>query len=253
MSEIGQYTTAFFGQTYWKEFERRDRLNASLSLPAGVVILLAGVVGYYLQNLPEGTLDLWARFFVGSVVVLSLFLLISVYFLVRAYFNHRYGYIASPKEIEEYIDALYEYYHELEPDDLRVVVESDFRAFLAREYARCGAVNTNNNDRKSGFVHRANAFIVASLITLVVSLLPYFVTYYRQPRIQKIQIMNEGGGDYQSGRSTKEPSTSEPGPEPAAKASTSSQRETQTTRKSVSQGEQSATEAKVTDNSDAPK
>ena len=82
MTDFGGYTTEFLRNAYWREFERRDRLNTSLSLPAGVVVLLAGIVGYYLQNLPGSRWDLWAQLFVATAALLSLLLLISVYFRI---------------------------------------------------------------------------------------------------------------------------------------------------------------------------
>jgi hypothetical protein len=37
MTNLSKYTEELFRDMYWKELDRRDRINSSLSLPAGFV------------------------------------------------------------------------------------------------------------------------------------------------------------------------------------------------------------------------
>ncbi len=52
MTNLCKYTEALFKEMYWKEIERKDKINSHLSLPAGILIALAGVGAYYIRSFP---------------------------------------------------------------------------------------------------------------------------------------------------------------------------------------------------------
>ena len=52
MTNLNKYTEKLFRDMYWKEFDRKDKINANLSLPAGILTVLAGVAAFYMQNFP---------------------------------------------------------------------------------------------------------------------------------------------------------------------------------------------------------
>ena len=53
MTNLSKYTEELFKDMYWKELDRKDRINSNLTLPAGILTVLAGVGAYYIQHFPS--------------------------------------------------------------------------------------------------------------------------------------------------------------------------------------------------------
>src|SRR3990172_5925292 len=95
----------FYKEMYYFELKRKDTLNSSLGLPIGIVILLAGGVLYYIQNLPVLSLDVWPGVFFATFILGGICLAVAIVFLVLALWNHEYSYLPTPSEIEAYRQA----------------------------------------------------------------------------------------------------------------------------------------------------
>lgn len=191
MTNLSKYTEELFKDMYWKELDRKDRINSNLTLPAGILTVLAGVGAYYIQHFPSPQWELWTI----SFVVLSLFLCITivfaVYYFSRAYhLGSAYGYIPTPKEIAQYILDLKNYYASIKEPNIDELVEDDLRIFLVSKYSEFGTMNTQNNDEKSKYLHRSNVMISISLVILFFSLFPFYMVYHSDSKMQKSEIVN---------------------------------------------------------------
>jgi hypothetical protein len=192
MTNLNKYTEKLFRDMYWKEFDRKDKINANLSLPAGILTVLAGVEAFYMQNFPFPKWTLCTISFVVLSVALFISIAFAVYYFIRAYhLGYAYGYIPNAEEIAKYASDLKKYYESIQSTDIDEKVENDLRVFLTAEYSKYGTINTQNNDEKSKYLHHANIAISISLIFLFLSLFPFYIVYHSTSKIQKVEAVNK--------------------------------------------------------------
>ena len=195
MSEPKKYLEELFKNMYLAELDRKDKIKAHLSLPVGIIIALGGVGAYYIQNFPPLRIEFWSIFFVLSCVGLFLSVVFAVYYLVRALYGYKYGYIATPGKIYQYVLNLINYYKNIGEPNIGNRIKDDLRSYLISQYSTLCDTNTQNNDVRSAYLHNFYNWIVCSLIALVISLIPSYMIQRSAPKIQKIEIINlkEGG------------------------------------------------------------
>lgn len=160
---------------YHGEHERRDKLNASLTLPTAIVTGLTGVAFYFARNLPPPSASLAAILFFIFFGFFASFLLASIYMLALAYHDEApYAFIADP-------DAIHQYHRQLmaslilpggEPD--LAAVSEEMTDFMTSQYAQTSQINFKYNDRKSARLYVARQVLMAGLISFFLSLFPYY-------------------------------------------------------------------------------
>lgn len=190
MKMANEYADDVYREMYFAEHDRRENLNQTLALPAAIATVLCSVVGYYLQSVDFGAVKwgIWEHLFIVFGVLLAVTNILAVVFLVRAFWNYKYGYIASAQKIAEYASKLRGYYVEIEAQDIDELVENDLRESLREQFIKYAENNSLNNDQKSRFLYLANSFLVAALIFLVLSTFPYYKTQDAAPCIPKVKI-----------------------------------------------------------------
>src|SRR5580692_674838 len=104
----------FYRNYYFRELDRKNEINGSLSIPIGLITALVGGLSYLITNF-EYHVNFWLTIpFVLTTGAGLYFLILSVYNLIRAYTNFpgRYEYIliADVDVIEDYHEGLKEYY-----------------------------------------------------------------------------------------------------------------------------------------------
>lgn len=148
---------------------------------------------------------------------------LTVYFLVKSYFGYSYGYIATPKELREYYFSLLEYHSS--NSGSQQDVEKELEEYINSEYADHTHRNTKNNDTKSSHLHKANGFLIASLVFIIFSGLPYVAkSVMNGSDVQKIEITNfptlKTGVQSMPNESKPEPTKQQtPPPQPVEKPS----------------------------------
>ncbi len=154
---------------YFHEAERRFKMNSSLSFPVGLVAIFTGA-GYNLMaqiGRPLDWLD-WLSYFFLALFATSI--AISVYHLVHSHWSIKYKYVASPLDVICYRDELEEYYKKT--PNSKANVDTKLKDWLRSSYDECTKLNTTNNDFKAAHLHKANTFIVASFVILILATLP---------------------------------------------------------------------------------
>jgi hypothetical protein len=161
---------------YTAEHDRRDKINTSLALPTAIITALIGVVFYYAGNIPPaGTIfGVFFLIFFGAFV---LFLVVSVGFMASAYHDRDpYAYLADPEAVTKHFKE-WEEYHTL-PDGTvewdRVRLEH--QKFMIEQYSYAAQINATYNDRKAFNVFHSRAWLMAALITLLLSVIPFFLS-----------------------------------------------------------------------------
>lgn len=178
----------FYKEMYYFELQRKDNLNSSLGLPIGIVILLAGGVLYYIQNLPVLFLDVWTVVFFATFILGGICLAVAIVFLVLALWNHEYSYLPTPSEIEAYRKALIQYYKQ--NPDMPAGMDEDFHNFLYEQFCMHVEKNTGSNDSKSGHLHVGLGWVIGAIVFLAVSMGPFYKIRLTEKPVQKVEVIN---------------------------------------------------------------
>src|SRR6059058_3443744 len=101
----------FYVQSHYFELQRKDALNASVSISVGVLGIVAGALAYYLEHEPPSVSS--GPLFITFIAVWMVGLLLwccGVYYCVRQISGHRYNYLPDCGSIEKYRASLKTYY-----------------------------------------------------------------------------------------------------------------------------------------------
>lgn len=178
----------FNKEHYFYEANRRHQLTGALAIPVGVLTVLGGALLVIAKDL-DSPLDSMELTQLVLIVVSALMMGVTIFYLVRSYFNYSYGYIATSKELNDYFNGLVEFYSQ--NGGTQHDAEEELEKYVNSEYASHTHINTANNDRKSYYIHKANGFLIASLVFVILSGLPYVAkSVVDGSEVQKIQIVN---------------------------------------------------------------
>ena len=147
-----------YRESYYNELSRKERFYAELSLPIGIATILVSSVIYNLEKLFTITGVVYQIAAIILMIILSISLIAAVICMILSYYNYGYEYLPTSIEIENYYNKLKDYYKDSN------VVEREFSEFLINSYCKCNSTNTENNDKRSAFLHRAKTNIIIALI-----------------------------------------------------------------------------------------
>lgn len=168
-------TFEYCKESYHHELSRKNDLRSALNLPIGLAVVLAGALFSLLNNYSWPSCAGVVSYSFGLACLLSAVSLgLVIYKLIRSHVNYEYAYVPTPKEILEYRGSLVEHYRNKtnNEEDAEKEAEHDAVEYLAREFAKNAHHNAMNNNEKSGYLHEASIFLVASLIfTMLAGLL----------------------------------------------------------------------------------
>ncbi len=178
----------FYKEHYFHEANRRHQLTNALAIPIGVLTVIGGALIVVAKHL-DTPLTCIEIFTLQFLVITAILLLTTIYFLIRSYFNYSYGYIATSQELKDYRDNLIEFYKaDPNPEEKS---EKDLEEYINSQYAEHTHLNVQSNDLKSYYIHKANGFLIATILVAFVSSIPYVVdTIIKPTEPQKIEITN---------------------------------------------------------------
>ncbi|SOE21239.1 hypothetical protein SAMN06298216_1709 [Spirosomataceae bacterium TFI 002] len=163
----------FYKELYFKEIDKRQGLNNSISVPitliAGSFSVLFYLATQWKPSVVHGTV---AILFLVSIVLAFVCTLISVYFVVKFYSNSNAGYVtielAKANEMEEYYKSL-EKHHDGDKEKANI----DFTQWLISELVTCTAAYQVANDKKSTDFFGFKKAIFYTLIWIVIATLVF--------------------------------------------------------------------------------
>lgn len=173
----------FYHDYYFRELDRKNEINSSLSIPIGLITALSGGLSYLLTNF-EYHLNLWLTIpFMIATGAGLFFLILSVYNLIKAYTNFpgRYEYIliADVDVIERYHGDLKKYYAS-KPSSPNLA-DQEFEDYIVSEMVKNTGVNQRNNKKKTKFSYNCEKYLISALILISLSLLFFSVDYGLKP------------------------------------------------------------------------
>jgi len=185
-------------EMYYYELERKASIEGSLSLPLGVIFVLAGALWYMIKNAPVFGYTVPHILFYLFLSFLAVGIIFAVYFIIRAVWSYSYGYVMSPQELVERLDELKQYYLEQEGywkkktgKAIDVLAREYLDDDLHSHYIEAGQMNWEKNNSKSKYRHSMYKSIVVSVAFLLAALVPYLaITLPDRNNVQKIEIVN---------------------------------------------------------------
>lgn len=190
-----------FKEMYYLEAERKDRLYANLSIPIAIFTLIFGVIIYYLRNLTNLKCDTLTILFLYFFAVASLLVIFAIYFFIGSFFYYGYKFFPLPSKITAYHRDLKKYYKgqyfkNYEQKEIENLIKIKLNSFIVETYKECLERNIVNNQIRSGLLHRTLKVLIMIIFFLFLSSIPFYIKYYLNPRIQKVEIINpDEGGD----------------------------------------------------------
>lgn len=182
----------FYKEHYLLEVNRRQELTNSIALPVGVLSVLVSAILMLAKEI-DYPLDKIEYFQLVMILISLFFCGLSLFFLIRSYFGYKYEYIATPKEIKKYFDDLIAHYIGigLSPVDARKQAEDETLEQIDSQYAERTHKNTVNNDTKSYYLHKANNALIYSIISTIITGLPYVTNSIISPsETYKVELVN---------------------------------------------------------------
>ena len=162
-------------ESYHYELSRRSDLRSALSLPICLTVILAGALYSLLSNYNWPSSLKIVDYSFGLTCLLSgISLGLVIFNLIFCHINYEYAYVPTPKEILDYRDNLVVHYQKTldENESADQEAERNTVQYLEKEFASNAHHNSLNNNEKSGYLHNASVFLVASLIfTMLAGLL----------------------------------------------------------------------------------
>jgi len=214
----------FFRDLYYFEHERTSRLTTNLAVPIAILTLVFGVITYYVRNFAALGSDSWSVAFWITFGATLLSLSFAIYFLIRSFYNYGYAYPPMPSDIDDDIERIGRYYDESYFKDHRKeekdrLIGKDVDALILGYYKQCLKVNIPNNNRKSKYLHNCSSALIAVIILLFLSSVPFWIKYHSGPDprnaeathfIQEVRPVSD-----EQRQNDKPPESPPPKPEPA--------------------------------------
>jgi hypothetical protein len=168
----------FYKEFYFKELDVRNEINNSLSLPIGLISGLVAGVFYLLTNF-DCKCSTWLTVLFGAAIIAALiFLVVSIYHLIKAYsdFPKGYDYNVLPdiNDIEDYRQQLTLFYDDITSTEM---VDKEMSDYILSEMISNTGGNQKNNKRKMKYRYNCEKYLITSFIMVCISL-PFFCFNY---------------------------------------------------------------------------
>jgi hypothetical protein len=191
----------FYKDFYFKELDKRNEINNSLSLPIGIITTLIAGVFYLSTNFNYDCQSLGhiivAFIFVILVVTGIVFLIVAVYDLVKSYTDFPKGYeyflLPDTNEIDDYEKKLQEYYSK--NPEMPNTANEEVKEYILSEMIKNTGQNQVNNKRKSKFRYLCEKNLIISLMIITASFLLFIANYSFGPQRTSISEIKIIGAD----------------------------------------------------------
>lgn len=162
----------FYQKLYWYDIDAREHLNNRLQIPLGIVVALAGLLGFLLQNYEHKTLNWTTGSFIGFLAIASVGLVITTTLLVLSGYRHAYNFIPEASVLESHRISLENYYTAY--PGLGISAADAFNDYLLKHYVDYSSTNTGINDKRSRRLHQTNTAIIGTAVVLVAAFLVFY-------------------------------------------------------------------------------
>lgn len=153
-------TVSFYQHLYETEWQTRDHLQAAVSTPLSVLVLVATGLVLLAQNFRTDHHGLEIVFWSAYAVAAAGFM-VAVYMLIRSFHGYVYRRIPLPSQLLAYHEGLLRHYTALGRPGL---ANDEFDLYLRQRYVEAGDRNAVHNTNRFDYLHQANRGIILSLL-----------------------------------------------------------------------------------------
>lgn len=189
-----------FKQMHNFELEQKERINARISIPIGILSLLVGGFIYYFRNSNHLVSGGWLYAFYISLAIYAGLIIHALLLVKRAYFGHDYGYMPKASEIHAYVDYYANYYDnylagqtQQSKDDY---IESQLNNRLYEIYIVAIDKSIVSNELKNRYLSSIGGVLIALIIIGAFSMISFYCAQDKD-YCEKVFIVNynDRGGD----------------------------------------------------------
>lgn len=177
----------YYKECYYFEIEQKSNIDRKISIPVGAMPFIIASDIYLINNLASIS-TYWKLMANITVVLFSLGIIMTMYFILRTLYGHKYGYVSSPKEIFDYRESLNKEKYNAD------VIEKEISSMLTEQFTNFATINRDANFSKIYYSRMVYYCLVITLIIGVLSI-PAF-TIGKVIEVPKIEILNEVKKEY---------------------------------------------------------
>ncbi len=166
---------SIYKEMYYFELDRKSKIHSDLSLLVVMVLAMAGSINFFFHNILSFNKYLWLQliYFI-SIIGLFVCTCYAILYIIKTIYKYTYGYLPKAGEINKYFQELSLYYKEINEENL---IEFEFANFLINELCKYTDMNTENNERKLHYVHKAKTAIIRGIGFIIISSILYAISY----------------------------------------------------------------------------
>lgn len=177
----------FYKELYFREHDRRNEINDSLSQPIGIATGVVAALFYFLTTFDYKINITLAIIFLLLALLTFTFISISIFHLIKSYVNLHIGfdytYLADTSDLEKFYSALKKYYKSVPGTPDRT--DEEFEQYIRDEMIKNTDANQKTNKKKSFHRHMSQRNLVFAFPFLIASLIPFAYNYSLADKTQQ--------------------------------------------------------------------
>ncbi|MFC4143504.1 hypothetical protein ACFSNA_02675 [Pedobacter mendelii] len=187
----------FHNEWYNNELARQEVLNESVNIPVGILTAIFALYAFLLSgyNFDQGFGTFICEFFCISLGLSLLAWLCVLFNISKSYNNHfkgyEYGYLPFAIDLDTYYLNLVSYVNtNLSMLPAGTSAESMFDEYLLKSLQNSIDINAQNNSKKSSHLFQAKRLLLACIIFLLISIIPFVINFLKFNKENKIQVFS---------------------------------------------------------------
>jgi len=182
----------FYKELYFKENERRQEVIDALNIPIAIITALSTANYLFITTFDYTFNRSLSCFFIIIVFITFCLLIVSIYYLIKAFSNFQKGYeykgLPYPGELNNWHDQLKIYNNTYNlPDNSDDLLKQEIldKLLLTTDH------NTYVNDKKHEYIYNSKKYLVSLVISLL-TLFPFGFEYFnKKDEIYKVDILQK--------------------------------------------------------------
>lgn len=176
-----------YEKLYFHEIDIREKLSGRLQIPLVIIISMAGLLAFMLQNYEKTIWNNATWPFILFLVAGSVALIFSIYYFVRSWYGHTYSFLPSAEETASYQKLLSETYAGYENGE--TLSKKYLDDYICKYLIEISSANTRVNDARSYYVHKTSGWLIKVAVLLLLSFVFfYFGDLDKGQRIKSIKV-----------------------------------------------------------------
>jgi hypothetical protein len=186
-------TFELYKELYHKENDRRNEVQNALNIPIAIISALSTGIYFFVTTFDYKVSLILNYIFCVLCIITTLTLIMSIFYLVRAFSNFTKGYeytgLAYPQELYNWNLELESYYHKYGVDIIEA--EKQFKKHIIEKLVKHTDHNMYVNDKKYGYIYNSKKYLILGLTTLLLTTIPFGYNYFhKKESVQQIKVVD---------------------------------------------------------------